>query len=126
MSEGPNVDQIYGSTGVIEIPVDTIDVVYSPTIELNMGEYFAIAYKATSDGAVKLQIQWQESADGMNFVIPESFADIAAALADELWHIKKLEPVCMPYGRFKIAGLGAPAANDASTTLQLKLGKLLF
>lgn len=124
MSEGPFVDQIL-SSDVIEIPIATVAVVYSAVIELNMGEYFAVAYRATSDGAVKLQIQFQESADGTNFVIPESFSDINSALADEIWHIKKLEPVCMPYGRFKITGLGAPGANDASTTLQIKLGRLL-
>ena len=124
MPEGPFVDQICTTTGVAEIAIVSDDVVYTPAIELNMGEYFAVAYRATSDGAVKLQIQFQESADGTNWVIPTSFADINSALADEIWHIKKIEPVCMPYGRFKITGLGAPLANDASTTLQIKLGKL--
>jgi len=126
MPEGPNVDQIYGSTGVIEIPISLVSVVTTPTISLNMGEYFAIAYKATSDGAVKLKIEWQESHDDSNFVVPVGFSDIVSALADEIWHIAKLEPVCMPYGRFQITGLGAPSANDASTTLQIKMGKLLL
>jgi hypothetical protein len=126
MSLGPFVDQILSSVNVIEIPIATIDVVYSGVIELNLGEYFAVAYRATSDGAVKLQIQFMESADGTNFVIPEGFSDIESALADEIWHIKKLEPICMPYGKIKITGLGAPLANDASTTLQIKLGRLLL
>lgn len=126
MSEGPYVDQIYPSLGVIEIPVSLVSVVYSLSIELNLGEYFAVAYKATSDGNVKLKIEFQESHDNSNFVVATGFADIESALADELWHIKKIEPVCMPYGRVKITGLGAPSANDASTTLQFKLGRLLL
>ncbi len=128
MSEGPFVDTICATGGVIEIPIASAAVVYTPAIELNMGEYFALAYKATSDGAVKLQIQWQQSYDGNSWVIPESFAaaDIESALADEIWHIKKIEPICMPYGRLKITGLGAPLANDASTTLHIKIGKKLL
>ena len=126
MSEGPFVDQILSSADVIEIPIAEDAVAYSGVIELNLGEYFAVAYKATSDGAVKLKIEFLESADGTNFVEPVGFTDIEAALADEIWHIKKLEPVCMPYGKFKITGLGAPLANDASTTLQIKLGRLLL
>lgn len=128
MSEGPFVDTITTTAGVIEIPIALTAVVYTPTIELNMGEYFALAYKATSDGAVKLLMQWQESYDGDNWAIPVSFVstNIEDALADEIWHIKKIEPVCMPYGRIKITGLGAPSPNDASTTLQLKLSKLLL
>lgn len=128
MPEGPFVDIITTTAGVIEIPIASDAVVYTPTIELNMGEYFALAYKATSDGAVKLLIQWQQSYDDSNWAIPISFvaANIEDALADEIWHIKKLEPVCMPYGRIKITGLGAPLANDASTTLQIKIGKLLL
>jgi hypothetical protein len=126
MSEGPFVDQIYSSLGVIEIPVSLVSIVYSLSIELNLGEYFAVAYKATSDGNVKLKIEFQESHDNSSFVVATGFADIESALADELWHIKKIEPVCMPYGRVKITGLGAPSANDASTTLQFKLGRLLL
>ncbi len=128
MSEGPFVDTISATGGVIEIPISLVDVVYTPTIELNMGEYFALAYKATSDGAVKLLMQWQQSYDGISWAIPEAFAaaNIEDALADEIWHIKKIEPICMPYGRIKITGLGAPLANDASTTLQIKMGKKLL
>jgi hypothetical protein len=125
MSEGPFVTQIL-SDDVVEIAVSLTDVVYSNTIDLNLGEYFSLAYKATSDGNVKLKLEWQESHDGTNFVVPVGFSDIVSALADENWHIAKLEPVCMPYGRIKITGLGAPSANDASTTLQLKIGKLLL
>jgi hypothetical protein len=126
--EGPFVNQIQTSTGVIEIPIAANAVVYTSAISLKYGEFFAIAYRATSAGAVKLKIELEqcyqqptsEAAD-VNSVEPEGFSDIETALADEIWHIKKIEPVCLPYARFKITGLGAPSANDASTTLQIKI-----
>lgn len=129
--EGPSVITITTSTGVAEIPIATTAVVYTPAINLKMGEYFAVAYKATSDGAVKLEIKFEqchveptlEAAD-VKSVVPTGFTTIETGLADEIWHIKKIEPICLPYGRFKITGLGAPSANDASTTLQLKLSIL--
>jgi hypothetical protein len=128
--EGPNVNTIATSTGVTEIPVASEAVVYTPAINLKMGEYFAIAYKATSDGNVKLTIAFEqcyteptsEAAD-VKSVTPTGFTAIAT-LSDESWHILKIEPVCLPWGRFKITGLGAPSANDASTTLQIRIGIL--
>jgi hypothetical protein len=127
---GPKVNTISNITGVIEIPIASDAVVYTPSFGLKMGEYFAFAYKATSDGNVKLKIEFQQShklpdteeAADVTYVEPESASDIESALADEIWHIKKVEPICLPYGRLKITGLGAPSANDASTTLQIKIG----
>jgi hypothetical protein len=129
--EGPSVNVISNSTGVIEIPVATTGVVYTPAINLKMGEYFAVAYKATSDGAVKLKIEFEQcyveptlEALDVRSVVPEGYSEVNAALADEDWHIAKIEPICLPFGRFKITGLGAPLANDATTTLQIKLSIL--
>ncbi|HAG50668.1 MAG TPA: hypothetical protein DCL42_04950 [Deltaproteobacteria bacterium] len=129
--EGPSVNTIANSTGVIEIPVASEAVVYTPAINLKHGEFFAIAYKATSDGAVKLKLEWEqchveptsEAAD-VRSVVPVGFSDIVSALADEIWHVAKLEPVALPYGRFKITGLADPLGNDASTTIQIKIGIL--
>lgn len=130
--EGPNVNTIANSTGVIEIPIASTATVYTRSINVKMGEYFAFAYKATSDGAVKLKIEIEQShvaptteeASDLKWVTPEGFSAIESALADENWHIAKIEPICLPFLRLKITGLGAPLANDASTTLQLKLGIL--
>ena len=131
MGEGPNVNTVATSTGVIEIPIVENAVVYTPAMELRQGEYFAVAYKATSDGNVKLEIKFEEchleptlEASDVRSVVPEGFTTIETGLNDEIWHIKKIEPICLPYGRFKITGLGAPSANDASTTLQIKVGIL--
>jgi len=132
MSEGPFINTIKTTTGVIEIPVASQAVVYTPSIKLKQGEYFAVALKATSDGAVKLKVEFEQSHDrptteeasDVKYVVAEAVGDIVSSLADEIWHIYKLEPVALPYGRFKITGLGAPSANDASTTIQIKLGIL--
>jgi len=129
--EGPNVNAVANKTGVIEIPIISDAVVYTPPISLKFGEYFAIAYKATSDGNVKLKIEFEqchvepdlEVAD-VRSVEAVGFADIEASLADEIWHIKKIEPAALPYGRFKITGLTGVGANDASTTLQIKISIL--
>lgn len=129
--EGPNVNMVATSTGVLEIPIASTAVVYTPAIKLKAGEYFAIDYKATSDGNVKLKIEFEqcfteptsEAAD-VRSVVPEGKSPIETALADENWHVVKIEPIAMPFGRFKITGLGAPSANDASTTLQINIGIL--
>lgn len=129
--EGPNVDTIGTTTGVIEIPVASEAVVYTPAIKLKQGEYFAVSYKATSDGDVKLKIEFEQCfteptqvASDVRSVLPENISAIESALADENWHHAKIQPVALPYGRFKITGLADPSGNDASTTIQLKIGIL--
>lgn len=125
-------DNILSSSDVEEIAVASAGTVYTKATDLRYGEYFALMYKATSDGNVKLQIQLQQShklpsSEGSNedeWVIPTSMADIESALADEIWHIKKLSPIALPYARLKLVGLGAPSANHASTTIKFKIGKL--
>ena len=128
--EGPFVDTIKSITNVEAIPVKTTAVVYTPAKLLEQGEYFALMYKATSDGNVKLKIELESS-----YKLPvtegsaddywaESADDVVAALSDENWHIKKIEPVTAKYIRVKITGLAAPSANDASTTIKLKMGIL--
>lgn len=132
MGEGPFVTTIPLLDGTLAIPVATTAVVYSQSINLKGGEYFALMYKATSDGSVKLKIELEESyqlptteeASDTSWIVPESATAIESALADANWHIKTITPVAAPYGRIKITGLGAPSANDASTTLQLKIGIL--
>ena len=130
--EGPSVNTIKNSSNVELIPVKTTAVVYTPSISLKQGEYFALMYKATSGGNVKLKIEMEESyklpvteeASDTYWSVSESATAIEAALDDEDWHVKKIEPITAPYLRIKITGLGAPSANDASTTLNLKLGIL--
>lgn len=132
MGEGPFVTTIPLLDNTLAIPVATTAVVYSRSVSLKGGEYFALMYKATSDGSVKLKIEIEESyqlptteeAADTAWIVPEGATAVEAALADENWHIKAITPIAAPYGRVKITGLGAPSANDASTTLQLKIGIL--
>ena len=130
--EGPSVNTIKNSSNVELIFVKITAVVYTPSISLKQGEYFALMYKATSGGNVKLKIEMEESyklpvteeASDTYWSVSESATAIEATLDDEDWHVKKIEPITAPYLRIKITGLGAPSANDASTTLNLKLGIL--
>ena len=123
---------ILSSLDVVDIAVATTGVVYTKAFRLVGGEYFGIMLKATSDGNVKLQVQLQQShklpdsegSSEVEWVIPTSQADIVSSLADEIWHLYKLSPISLPYGRLKITGLGAPSANDASTTIEAKLSIL--
>ena len=132
MSRGPFVDPIPTIANVTEIPVATTAVVYTKSMSLKLGEYFALGYKATSDGDVKLKIELEQSyrrptteeASDTAYVVSESVTSIETALADEDWHYKKIEPVALPFARLKITGLASTSPNDASTTIQLKLGKL--
>lgn len=83
-----------------------------------------VMYKATSSGVVSLSIQAQQSyrkpvtegSDDVNYVVWQSFSTVS----DTAWHMATLDSVVMPYGRFKITGTGS---NDASTTIQFKVGK---
>lgn len=132
MGNGPNILTVENASNVQEIPVAAAAVVYTKAFSLEQGEYFALAYKATSDGDVKLKIELQQSyklpdTEGSAedaWIEPDGLSDIESSLADELWHIKQISPKALPYGRLKITGLGAPNANDATTTIKIKLGIL--
>ena len=130
---GPDVRDIETSAGtkVVDIPVATTDVVYTKAFSLSYGEYFALAYKCTSDGNVKVKIEIE-----LSFQLPttEGVADdtyktyegasaIESSLADETQHLKAITPPALKYGRIKLTGLGAPSANDASTTIRLRIGQ---
>jgi len=116
---GPAVRAILSSANVAAIPVGAGATVYSKSFSLKFGDYFGIAYKAASGGAIDLTIQLEQSFDlpttegvaDAAYVIPATMADIHTNLADANWHITSLSPVAMPYGRFKIVS----AAGVANT-----------
>lgn len=129
---GPDVQPVYNSSGSTTIAVASTDTAYTQSIDLKGGEYFAVAYKAASDGEVNLKIEMEQSfqvpttegsSDTM-WVEPGNASDIESALADENFHINALGafglPVPLHYGRFKITGQGS---NDASTTISIWLNK---
>jgi len=121
MSFGPRVRNILSASNVLTIPIGAGATVYSSSFSLKYGDYFGLAYKAASSGAIDLSIYLEQSFDvptteglvDVKYVIPTSMADIHANLADANWHIVALSPVAMPYGRFKIIS----AAGVANTLL---------
>ena len=126
MTFGPDIKDIPNSSGVTSIPVAGTATVYTRSFSLRYAAYFALAYKATSDGNVNLKIELEQSwtdpttegsADA-NYVVPEGASEVDAGLTDENWHNVSLSPVAVPKARFKITGL---SGNDDSTVLQLKL-----
>jgi len=130
MNNGPTIMTIVDKDNAADIAIASDAVVYTKAFPLNMVEYFSIVLTAVSDGAVKLKVELQQShklpetegsADD-TYVVMENGQNIVDALADEAQHIYTLKPICLPYGRLKITGLGAPSANDASTVLNAQLG----
>lgn len=125
------VRDIESSAGVLDIAVATTAVIYTKSFRLDYGEYFALFYKATSDGNVKLKIELQQStvppdtegAADAKYVTKDGDTAIEAALATETQHIKAITPISMKYARLKITGLGGESANDASTTIRLRIGQ---
>jgi len=117
MSFGPRVRAILSSLSVAAIPIGAGLTVYSVSFSLKYAEYFGVAYKAASAGAIDLTIQLEQSfrlpttegAADVAYVIPESMADIDTNLNDANWHITSLSPIALPYGRFKIISAGADA-----------------
>lgn len=125
------VRDIESSAYLTAIPVASAATVYTRAFQLNLGEYFALTYKATSDGNVKLKIEIEQSykapttegsADA-TYKTTDGATAIETALADETQHIKAITPAAMKWARIKITGLGAPSANDASTTIRLRIGQ---
>lgn len=121
--------RIASTTHVRAIPIAATATVYSQSFLLGSSENYSLKYKAASSGTVNLKIELEVSdvlpttegsADATNYVVPENFADVESALADENLHIKNIAPPVAKYGRLKITG---GAGNDNSTTLTSTLIK---
>jgi len=125
-SIGPNIQSVLSSLNLTTITIPAGETIYSQAFSLKEGEYFALAYKAGSSGAVDLTIDLQQShklpttegADDAAYVVPESASAVHSNLADTDWHSESLSPVAMPYARLMIA-----SAAGVANTLQAKLSK---
>lgn len=122
------VSDILSSDGATEnIAVGTSATVYTKAFKLAYAEYFALFYKATSDGTVNVKIEieqcWRlpttEGSADTSYVEPEGMSDIDT-VTDETQHCKSISPIPSPYARLKLTGA---SDNDASTTLRLRLSK---
>ncbi len=128
---GPEVRGIFSSAGVADIPVASAAVVYTRSFKLSYGEYFALTYKATSDGNVKLKIEIEQSfqppttegSSDVTYVTYEGATAIETSLSTKTQHIKAITPPALKYMRIKITGLAGALANHASTTIRLRIGQ---
>lgn len=126
---GPRIKQILNASNVQAMPIVSAAVVYTQSFSLKSGEYFGLAYLAkSSGGSPQLKIELEQSvqkpttegvADSM-YAVPVGMSDIESAMTAETMQIRSLQPVTMPYGRFKITGGGA---NPADTTLTIWIAK---
>lgn len=125
-SFGPSGRNLENSAGATSIPVASTATVYTKAIPLTLGRYFALSYKATSDGDVDLKIELEQShklpttegASDASYVVGEGISDIETNLTDEFWHHASVSPIPVKYGRLKITGQGT---NHASTVIEALL-----
>ncbi len=115
---GPVIVPMKATDGTQAIAVNQTATVYSESVNVTNGEYFALAYQASSGGTIDLKIELEESHDDVSFAEPPSLYDIETSLEDSDYHCKTLKPIALPYIRMKITG---GATNAASTTINLFL-----
>lgn len=123
------VDDITTSAGSTSIAIAGATTVYTHSFKMMAyGEFFSIAYRAVSsastpDVTIQLEQSWAvpttEGSSDTSYVIPSGMSDIITNLTTELWNMKTLSPIPMPYGRFKITG---NSGNAADTVVNIKIG----
>ena len=117
-----------GNIKVVDsVVLATTGVIYSKSIDTNMGKFFGIFVKATSVlGTPNYKIQWEtsykppdtEQIADITFVIPDGMPDITSTTNDEVWHAFSVNPVPGGFGRLKITGV---SANPADTIISVYL-----
>jgi len=120
---GPVIQDVLNSAHSTTITVGAGATVYSRSFSLKNGDYFAMAWKAASAGAIDLTIQLEqatrlpttEGSSDTGYTVPEGMPDIDTNLNDANWHSDSLSPVALPYGRLKIT-----SAAGVANTLQVK------
>ena len=100
------------------IAINGTATVYSSAFKIDKGEYFGIAYKASSGGTIKVRLELEVSLDGINFATAENMPMVDPSIEDSDYHTKTLPVVRCTYMRFKITGL---AGNAATTKLQITI-----
>jgi len=128
MRIGPVTDPIQTAAGSESLAVGTGATLYTQSFKLTYGEFFALCYKAASDGTPHLLIELEESwvepetegAQDDNWVVPENMQDIEADLQSKTQHLKQLPVVTLPWGRLKITG---SPSNHSSTVLTARISK---
>lgn len=115
------VDTVTLASGSADLAVAAAVTIYTKSMRIKPGEYFALFYKfvsATGAPDVKIEVETgpvepttEGSADG-NWVEPEDVSDIESSLITETMHHKAVKIPASPFVRFKITG---NVANPADT-----------
>ena len=121
-------DDLVKLDGTTAIPVASTGTVYTPSRNVKTSEKFGLYLKAASGGTINVVIKLEvgmvpptteESADAVNFSVPDGFSNIVNLVDANAWH-KELDLPPFAYIRLKMIGQGA---NAASTTVTVKLFK---
>ena len=119
----PTVIPVTNAAGAVAIAVGLGLTVYTHSIDLSNLDTFALSYSVACTGVPNMKIEMEQSivlpttegaADG-NWVVPETIADVDAALIVKTVKIAALFPVCTRYIRFKITDVAAAVADNVFT-----------
>lgn len=88
--------------GSASIAVPKNDFVYTDTYKFGDVNDFAIVYQVSCTGIPNVKIQMQQSIDNQNWFIPNAVGDIETSLTSKSLKGGTLNPVTVPYIRFKI------------------------
>ena len=125
------LDILSSDSSTASIPVATTTTIYTHSFRTDSGEYGAISYwiysaAGVADVTIQLEQSWtapatEGSADG-NYTIPVNMADVTTALTTEsTWYQQSISVLPLPYGRFKITGIGS---NNADTVVKIKVTQM--
>ena len=123
-------DIITLANGSASLAVAGAVTIYTKALNVKPGEFFALSYKAVSaSGTPDVKIEMEQSfqlpttegsADTAYWAEPENTNDIETSLTSETIRHKAINPVALPYIRFKITGA---AGNNADTVVSMWLTK---
>jgi hypothetical protein len=122
VSSGQLVDGAAGNAN--PIPVASTGVKYTKAINVMYSQYFSLSYQLASSGSPDVQIDMEESVDGLppvtegaasaNFIIPGAISSIVTDETTKTWKMVTLSPLTARWIRFKLTGKNA---NPADTTV---------
>ena len=124
---GPEAIKAQNSSGVTTIPVASTGTVYTKSIKISYGAYFAVSLllssaNGTVDQIITVEQSFQppatEGAADDNWVTPNGMSAIVTNRTAETMYHASLSPITMKYIRFVIAGKNS---NNADATAQVWL-----
>ena len=114
----PNVDGNLSEAVAVGVGA----TVYSKAFRLVDLNEFALEYIIACTGTPNVQMQLQQSSDGVNWYIPNTLADIFDGATDKVQHGVQLSPITVGYLRIKIIEK-TTTVTDTIITLALSAQK---